>query len=434
MLSLPHPSASESLAGATDLLRFIEAAPTPRHAVAEVARRLIAGGFRAFDERESWTLEPGTRGYVTRGGSIVAFVQGEVSAADSGFSVIGAHTDSPNLRLKPLPEYESAGYSELSVEVYGGVLLSTWLDRDLSVAGYVVLRDGSEALVRLDGPVCRIPNLAIHLNRDVNKEGLTLNPQLHLAPVVGLPGEPASRLLERVVLALDGPAAGARESDVMAFELSLFDGQPGVLGGCDAEFLFSARLDNLASCHAATSALLAGAPRTEKTRVVALYDHEEVGSQSATGARSELLETLLGRLTGVAGDALPRALSRSLMVSADMAHAVHPNYADKHDRQHRPVLGRGPVIKTNANQSYATDAHGAAAFRAACEAENVTPQHFVSRNDMACGSTIGPISAARLGLRTVDVGNPMLSMHSCREMAGSADVEPMIRVLTRLFG
>jgi aspartyl aminopeptidase len=316
-------------------------------------------------------------------------------------------------------------------------LLSTWLDRDLSLAGCLVLRDGSEALVRLDGPLCRIPNLAIHLNRDVNKEGLVLNSQLHLSPVIGLQTDSAPSVLERALWTLEGPLSGAKKSDVASFELSLFDSQPGAIGGANAEFVFSARLDNLASCHAATCALLASPENVAKTRVVALYDHEEVGSQSASGARSDFLERLLGRLARAAdpaADALPRALARSLMLSADMAHAVHPNYPDKHDRQHRPVLGRGPVIKTNANQSYATDARGAAAFTAACEAENLVPQHFVSRNDMACGSTIGPISAARLGLRTVDIGNPLLSMHSCREMAGSADVDSMIRALTRFFG
>jgi aspartyl aminopeptidase len=278
-----------------------------------------------------------------------------------------------------------------------------------------------------------VPNLAIHLNRDVNKEGLVLNSQNHLTPLIGLERESAPSLLERVVAALEGSAKGARASDVLSFELCLYDSQPAAIGGGNSEFVFSARLDNLSSCHAATSALLAGPETTEKTRAIVLYDHEEVGSQSATGARSDFLGSLLSRLTPTAErDALPRALSRSLMISADMAHALHPNYPDKHDRQHRPTLGRGPVLKLNANQSYATDATGAAAFVAACQAENVNVQYFVSRNDMACGSTIGPISAARLGIRTVDAGNPMLSMHSCREMAASGDVDPMIRVLSRV--
>jgi aspartyl aminopeptidase len=438
MPTLPHlamdPASTENLSAARDLLGFIQAAPTPRHAVAEVLRRLAEAGFQSFDEGDSWELAPGTRGYVRRGGSIAAFVVGGEPPHQAGFSLVGAHTDSPNLRVKPVSDGESAGYATLAVEVYGGVLLSTWLDRDLSLAGYLVLGDGTEALARLDGPVCRVPNLAIHLNRDVNKEGLVLNPQNHLSPVIALSGESVPSLLERACAALDGSFAGVRPGDVSSFELSLFDSQPGTLGGANSEFVFSARLDNLASCHAALTALLASPRETAKTRAFVLYDHEEVGSQSATGARSDFLGTLLSRLSrGGGDDALPRALSRSLLVSADMAHGVHPNYPDKHDKLHRPMLGRGPVIKVNANQSYATDAQGTAAFTRACQAEQLTPQYFVSRNDMPCGSTIGPISAARLGLTTVDVGNPMLSMHSCREMAGSADVLPMIRVLSRLF-
>jgi len=438
MPTLPHlamdPASPDHLAAARDLLDFIKAAPTPRHAVAEVVRRLSEAGFSGFDEGDSWELAPGARGYVRRGGSVAAFVVGGEPAHEAGFCVVGAHTDSPNFRVKPAADAESAGFATLAVEVYGGVLLSTWLDRDLALAGYLVLGDGTEALVRLDGPVCRIPNLAIHLNRDVNKEGLVLNPQNHLSPVIGLSGESVPSLLDRACAALEGSFGGVRPADVLSFELSLFDSQPGSLGGGAGEFLFSARLDNLASCHAALSALLASPGESAKTRAFVLYDHEEVGSQSATGARSDFLETLLARLSRGGGpDALPRALSRSLLISADMAPGVHPNYPDKHDRQHRPMLGRGPVIKVNANQSYATDARGAAAFTRACQAEQLAPQHFVSRNDMPCGSTIGPISAARLGVTTVDVGNPMLSMHSCREMAASADVLPMIRVLSRLY-
>ncbi len=431
----PEEAPDRTRDAARDLLRFIEASPSPYHAVAEVVARLSAGGFRAFDERESWELSPGTRGYVIRGGSVVAFVIGTRPAADAGFRLVGAHTDSPNLRVNPAARYESAGYVQLAVEVYGGVLLGTWLDRDLSLAGRLVLADGSEMLVRHPGPVCRVPSLAIHLNREVNKEGLTLNAEKHLSPVLGLEHENAPDLLERLLATQS--AAGVRPDDVLGFDLCLFDVVPGALGGANGEFVFSARLDNLASCHAATSALLRAIDPAEPTRVIALYDHEEVGSQSATGARSGFLEQVLERLALAAPDsprdAKARAFARSLLVSADMAHAVHPNYADKHDKQHRPVLGKGPVLKFNVNQSYATEASGAAAFVAACRSEGLTPQRFVSRNDMPCGSTIGPISAARLGIRTVDVGNPMLSMHSCREMAAVSDVEPMIRVLRRLL-
>lgn len=425
----------DALGLAQDLLAFIEASPSPYHAVREVESRLTQAQFQLLDERETWSLAPGTRGFVVRGGSILAFVLGSEPPARGGFTILGAHTDSPNLRLKPVYEFESSGYRQLSIEVYGGVLLHTWFDRDLSLAGRVVLTDGSEHLVRLDEPLARVPSLAIHLNRDVNRDGLSVNPQQQLLPVFGLDKNRTEELIERLTRAL--PIAGALPRDVVGLDVGLFDLQHGTLAGINGEFLLSARLDNLASCHAALVALLGAGEPSAKTRVVALYDHEEVGSQSAVGARSYFLESVLERLTLAGGDAgsdaKARALSRSLLVSADMAHGVHPNYAEKHDKQHRPVLGGGPVLKTNVNQSYATDGAGAALFIRACRAVDVQPQHFSARNDMPCGSTIGPITAARLGVRTVDIGNPMLSMHSCREMAAGADVEPMIRVLTHIL-
>ncbi len=423
---------------ASDLVTFLDASRTPYHAVRELARRLTAAGFRSFREHEAWQVEPGTRGFVVRaGGSIVAFEVGAKAPADAGFVLLGAHTDSPNLRLKPQADLTSVGYRQLSVEVYGGVLLSTWLDRDLSIAGRVVFADGSAELIDLERAVCRIPNLAIHLNRDVNSAGLLLNAQTHLLPVLGLEAEPGG-LAELLSEGLRGSASnGARAEDVLGFDLCLYDTQRAAFAGSQNEFLLSSRLDNLASCHAALHALLGASPNLDATRVVALYDHEEVGSQSASGARSLFLSDLLERLARSFApkdaSALPRAIARSLLVSADMAHAVHPNYPDKHDKQHRPLLGKGPVVKVNVNQSYASDGPAIAAFTTACRAVDVVPQHFSSRNDSPCGSTIGPISAARLGLRAVDVGNPMLSMHSCREMAAVADVAPMIRVLTRLF-
>lgn len=374
---------------------------------------------------------------VRSGGSIVAFQTGSKPPSEAGFVLLGAHSDSPNLRLKPVPDLSSVGYRQLSVEIYGGVLLSTWLDRDLSVAGRVVFADGHAQLIDLERVVCRVPNLAIHLNRDVNSAGLVLNAQTHLVPVLGLESE-SGGFNELLAEGLARTASsGARAEDVLGFDLCLYDTQRAAFAGNKREFLFGSRLDNLASCHAALCALLGAAPDPEATRVVAIYDHEEVGSQSASGARSLFLSDLLERLARAYSpkddSALARALSRSLLVSADMAHGVHPNYPDKHDKQHRPMLGEGPVIKVNVNQSYASDGPAIAAFRAACRAVDVAPQYFSSRNDSPCGSTIGPISAARLGLRTVDVGNPMLSMHSCREMAASRDVAPMIRVLTRLL-
>ena len=423
---------------ASDLATFLDAGKTPYHAVAETARRLIQAGFRAFREQDTWQILPGTRGFVVRaGGSIVAFQVGSRPPAEAGFAIFGAHTDSPNLRLKPLPDITSVGYRQLAVEVYGGVLLSTWLDRDLSLAGRIVLADGKTELVDVERTVCRVPNLAIHLNRDVNTTGLQLNAQTQLVPVIGLE-ESEGGFGELLAEALRStPSNGASMKDVLGFDLCLYDVQRASIAGQNQEFLFSSRLDNLASCHAELCALLQASKDPEATRVVALYDHEEVGSQSASGARSLFLSDVLERLAlGCSPQdpsALPRASSRSLLVSADMAHAVHPNYADKHDKQHRPMLGLGPVIKVNVNQSYASDGPAIAAFSGACRARDITAQHFSSRNDVPCGSTIGPISAARLGIRTVDVGNPMLSMHSCREMAAVADVAPMISALTELF-
>ncbi len=424
-----------------DLLGFIDRSPTPYHAVAEVVRRLEAAEFRALAEGDEWSLAPGDRRYLVRQeGSLVAFQVGEAAPSEAGFRILGAHTDSPNLRLKPRADAQAHGYRQLAVEPYGGVLLHTWLDRDLSLAGRVSWDDGSGLRTRLldfGRPLLRIPNLAIHLFREIGSEGLKLNPQQHAVPVMGLEdAPPLPELLVTELRAREGVSIDAAQ--LRGFELMTYDTQPSCVAGARGEFVLAPRLDNLASCHAATTALVAAAPLPRAfTRVMVLYDHEEVGSRSAQGAGGTLLAQSLERSVAATKDAGPQALaraaSRSLLVSADMAHAVHPNYADRHEAGHRPVLGKGPVIKVNANQAYASDAETGGRFASLCHAAGVTPQHFVTRSDLACGSTIGPISAARVGIRTVDVGNPMLSMHSCREMAGSADVEPMIDVLTRFL-
>ncbi|HEY5656293.1 MAG TPA: M18 family aminopeptidase [Myxococcota bacterium] len=419
-----------------DLLDYIDRSPTPYHAVAESVRRLDAAGFQELDEAQAWSLAPGDRRYAVRGqGSLVAFGVGRCAPAASGYRAVGAHTDSPNLRVKPQPDVSGHGYRSLAVEPYGGVLLHTWLDRDLSLAGRVVVRDGDAtraALLDFARPLLRIPNLAIHLCREVRTEGLKLDPQAHTVPVIGLEDTPG--LAQLVAMELGDASA----EDVLAFDLMTYDVQPSARVGASGEFLCAPRLDNLASCHAGLTALLgASESPADFTRVLVLYDHEEVGSRSAQGASGTLLLDALGRIaaacaSGGAQD-LPRALARSLLISADMAHAVHPNYAERHEPGHRPVIGRGPVIKFNASQSYASDARTIGLFRDLCRRAGVEPQHFVTRNDIPCGSTIGPISAARVGVPTVDVGNPMLSMHSCREMAGAADVQPMIDVLRRFF-
>jgi aspartyl aminopeptidase len=395
-----------------------------------------------LDAANLWELGAGDRCYCVRDeGSLVAFEVGQVAVAEVGFRWIAAHTDSPNLRLKPRPDDTSHGYRRLAVETYGGVLLHSWLDRDLSLAGRVVLRapgGPSSVLVDFARPLLRIPNLAIHLQREIHTEGLKLNPQTQAVPVLGLEGIPP--MPELLAQELRARGVAARAEDVLGFDLMAYDTQPAVVAGARGEFVQAARLDNLVSCHAAVTALVRatrtgpGAP----TRGLVLFDHEEVGSRSASGAGGPLLADTLDRVaTGAKGagrDALPRALTRSALVSADMAHAVHPSFADKHDPGHRPQIGGGPVIKRNAGQAYASDAHTEGLFADLCSRAGVTPQYFVARNDMVCGSTIGPISAARVGLPTVDVGNPMLSMHSCREMAGAADVAPMIDVLALFLG
>ena len=413
---------------ARDLCAFVDASPTPFHAVAEMARRLEAGGFTPLDERVTWTLNAGDRRFVTREGSIAAFVVGGQPPSDAGFRMVGAHTDSPTFKVRPTADVRRAGYRLVGVEPYGGVLQHTWLDRDLTIAGRIAVLDGDGVdlqLVHLPGVWLRIPTLAIHLDRGVNSEGLKLDPQRHLVPVWG--PESADRLLDAIA-----GVAGVDAAAVVGADLVTADTQPATLGGADDAYVFAPRLDNLASCHAATCALLAAAA-APATQVVVANDHEEVGSGSAEGARGPFLEDVLRRIVaatdGADGQAFPRAMARSLLVSSDMAHAVHPNYSDRHEAEHRPRLGGGPVLKHNANQAYATDAATAGLFTACCRDAGVVVQHFVTRADLPCGSTIGPLTATRLGVATVDVGNPMLSMHSCREQASAHDVEPMVAAL-----
>lgn len=409
---------------AQDLCHYIDASPTPYHAAAETARRLDAAGFIPLDEREAWNLKEGDRRYVIRGGStIIAFVVGSESPARAGFRMIGAHTDSPNLRVKPQSDLHKSGYRQVGVEVYGAPLYSTWLDRDLSLAGRVSLSRGASItskLVRLSRKIARVANVAIHLNRGVNKDGLVLNEQKHLAPLLGV-GDKLE--LKKLVTG----ELGEDEKDILGFDLMLYDTLPSAIGGVDDELVFAPRLDNLGSCHAAATALAAGAATaTAHTRLIVLYDHEECGSLSAVGANGTVLRDALRRIVearaGQEPQAFERAMASSFVVSADMAHAVHPNYADLHEPEHQLFLGKGLVIKSNSNQRYATNGETAARFTAACREAGFSPQQFVTRSDLPCGSTIGSITAGELGVQTVDVGAPMLSMHSCREMAGAKDV------------
>jgi aspartyl aminopeptidase len=413
-----------------DLLHYIDACPTPYHAVAETAARLEAAGYRRLDEADSWDVAPGDKVYLVRGGgSLAAFRVGSAPPSEAGFQLIGAHTDSPNLRIKPNPELRRSGYEQLGVEPYGGVLLHTWIDRDLSLAGRALLADGTARLVDFERALIRVPSLAIHLNRTVNTKGLVLNAQTHMAPLLALEGFEDMRL--RSLLATELGDVDAQ--DILAWDLMAYDVQPATLSGASQEFIHAGRIDNLASCHAGLTALLAVSSETEATRGIVLYDHEEVGSRSAQGAASDFLRSCLQRLSGGSTEGYHRAVAKSFLISADMAHAIHPNYADMHEPKHQPLLGAGPVVKLNVNQSYATDGESWARFERSAAAAEVTTQRFVVRSDLGCGSTIGPITAAQLGIRTVDVGNPMLSMHSCREVAAAADVPKMIDVMKRFF-
>ncbi len=419
---------------ARDLLRFIDASPTPYHCVDEAARRLQAAGFTRLSEQDEWSLADGDACFTTRGdGSLVAFRLGDAAPAEVGFRAMGAHTDSPGLRLKPTPAKAKSGYLALDVEVYGGVLLATWADRDLSIAGRVFVDEGGRLVsrrLRLEGPLCRIPNVAIHLNRKVNDEGLRLDKHQDLSPILATwdtEDDPAE-----AVMRLVAEAAGCEADAIRGHDLCLHDVQPSTFSGLGGELIHAPRLDNQAMCHAGLEALLAAGETTGPIPVVALFDHEEVGSQSARGAGSPLLGDVLARIDAArpGRGGLRRAIARSYLVSADMAHAVHPNRPDLHDGVHLPRLNGGPVVKVNANQRYATDAETGALFRDLCRRSEVPYQDFVMRQDLPCGSTIGPISAAGLGIRTVDVGNPMLSMHSIRELGGAKDPAAMTTVLT----
>ena len=424
--------------GIHDLLEFIDHSPTPFHAVEEMKSELIAQGYSELKESDAWELTNNSKHFVTRNdSSLIAFIVGTKTKDASGFKVIGAHTDSPNLKLKPNPSYEKNGYLQIGVETYGGVLLTTWTDRDLSLAGRVIIKGKKQPqskLILFDEPLLRIPQLAIHLNRDVNEKGLILNKQNHLPPIFSLSDKKGSNknLLEKRV----AQKLKCKSADILNMELSLYDTQSGAIGGAEGEFIFSSRLDNLASCHAALQALIQSKTKDLMTRVIAFYDDEEVGSDSAQGAGSPFLKDVLERLTLESDnprETFFRSMANSFFISADMAHAVHPNYAEKHDPQHMPVLNGGPVIKCNSNQRYATEGVSSAWFEMLCKKAGVPVQKFVVRSDLGCGSTIGPITAANLGIRTVDVGNPMLSMHSIREMAGAKDHLPLIKAFKEYF-
>ncbi|WP_345481150.1 M18 family aminopeptidase [Amnibacterium soli] len=395
-----------------DLAAFVAAAPSSYHAAAEVRRRLEDAGFTAVDETADWSAVavPGARLVLVRDGAVVAVAIPADADAATPYRVLGAHTDSPGLKLKPKPTIGGGGFLQAGVEVYGGPILASWFDRELEFAGRVVDSAGVEHLVRT-GPWARVPHLAIHLDRELNS-GFSPDRQRDLQPVLGTAGA------ESDVVGALAALAGIAPEDVAGYDLITCDTQPPRRFGVAEELFASPRLDNLTSVHAGLRAMEALEPHGA-VAVLAAFDHEEVGSESRSGAAGPLLVDVIERVNAALGggrEQLARAMAGSWCCSADAGHAVHPNRPEKHDPANRPVAGGGPLLKINAVQRYTTDASGAALWGRVCRTAGVPWQEFVSNNDVACGSTIGPITATRLGIRTFDVGTPLLSMHSAREL------------------
>ncbi len=416
------------------LLNFLDLSPTPFHAVATMAEMLDAGGFSRLHEGEDWQLEPNGNYYVIRNGSTLAALSGFAKEAVQNVRLFGAHTDSPCLKLKPQPEIRRKGYLQLGAEVYGGALLHRWFDRDLSIAGRVTYADDQSKtkslLVDWEKPVALIPSLAIHLNREANSSS-SVNPQTQLPAVIMLADKELEVSFNELLLEhIQEEHVDIDIDRILDYELCLYDTQPAALVGIDNEFVTSARLDNLLSCYVGLQALLSS--KTGQACVLVCNDHEEVGSLSASGADGPFLTSLLKRILGGCAK-VDQVLAKSMMFSADNAHAFHPNFADKYDDNHGPIVNQGPVIKINVNQRYATNSVTSGFYRNLSDALGVPYQTFVIRTDMACGSTIGPITSAKLGVRTLDIGAPQWAMHSIRESCGSDDGFHLFKVTTAFF-
>lgn len=418
------------------LCDFVQASPTPFHAASAMAEELTRAGFERLDESEPWQLRPGGKYWVLRNGSsLIAFVYGREGLTEQGIRMVGAHTDSPCLKVKPQPDMNKQGYAQLGVEVYGGALLAPWFDRDLSLAGRVSYRDGEgrvrSALVDFRAPVAVVPSLAIHLDRNANRER-SINPQKELPPLLltqkGETDQPGFEQRLKTQLLAQNPDLSVEK--VLDFEISLYDTQPPAMIGLEGDFLAGARLDNLLSCYVGLQSLMQA--DGEHSCLLVCNDHEEVGSASACGAKGPMLAQFLDRLLPDTETRL-RTLDASLMISADNAHGVHPNFADRHDDNHGPRLNAGPVIKINANQRYATNSESSAVFRDLAERAGVPVQAFVSRTDMECGSTIGPLTATEVGVKTLDVGVPTFAMHSIRELAGRDDAFHLYRIFNQYW-
>lgn len=413
-----------------DLLAFLQASPTPFHAVEEMERRLQAAGFSPLQEADDWAVPraPYKHYIIRNGSSIVAINGGSQSPVSSGFRMMGAHTDSPCLKVKPQPELNNQGYFQLGVEVYGGVLLNPWFDRDLSLAGRVTYQNEKgqvcSSLINFERAIASIPSLAIHLDREANSKR-TINGQKDIPPILMQTKDKFTDFRALLLTELKQQQPLIKAEKVLDYELSFYDAQPPAIIGFNKDFIASARLDNLLSCYIGLQSLLTAA---EQNCVLVCNDHEEVGSQSAAGAQGPMLKSVLRRLLASESDFV-RAMDCSMMISVDNAHGVHPNYADKHDGNHGPLLNQGAVIKINANQRYASNSETSSLFRSWCETAEQPVQAFVVRTDMSCGSTIGPITAGALGVKTVDIGVATFAMHSIRELAGSQDAYSLYKVL-----
>ncbi|CAG0952702.1 aspartyl aminopeptidase [Methylophilaceae bacterium] len=433
MSSIPQQARDQ----AQRLLDFVDNSPSPWHAVASIESTLLAHGFARLEEDEPWRLSPGNAYYVCRdASSIIAFRVGAEAQAGMGFTIVGAHTDSPGLRLKPNTAFSSDGLARLGVEVYGGPILATFADRDLSLAGRVNLRtdEGFESrLVRFDQALARLPNLAIHMNREVNEQGLKLHKQNELPLILTFADNAGDAVAAFKGLLAD--RLGVDAGRILNWELNAYDTQKGTFWGAHQEFIADSQLDNLASCHAAITALVeTHEPRL--TAMCALFDHEEVGSESTAGAGGSFIADVIARIAlslGWGQESQLTALARSFFISADMAHAYHPNFPNAYEPAHKVMVNAGPVIKINANQRYSSNADTAARFMMLCEKAGVPYQQYAHRTDLGCGSTIGPIIASSLGISSVDVGCPMWAMHSIRESAGVLDHQAMIAVLRQAF-
>lgn len=446
---------SQTRDSAERFVQFVAKSPSPYHAVSNIKDKLVANGFETIKEADNWTISPGKSYVVTRNGSsLIAFRVGDNYKPGGPVAIVGAHTDSPCLRIKPILKKSAEGFIQVGVEQYGGLIAHLWFDRDLSIAGRVYVRESSgkyvARLLHINKPLMRIPTLAIHLNREVNQK-FEFNRETEMVPIAGqeefghtCSTDPNLKLTDsefqavkhvverhnKSLVSLIAEELAIDVKQIEDFELVLCDHQPPTLGGMHDEFIFAPRLDNLTSCFAAADGIVASKPGPDSILMISLFDHEEIGSVSAQGADSSFLPDVLTRIADSLAGALARMCSRSFLLSSDQAHGIHPNYERFYEKANRPHVNGGPVIKINANQRYATNSRGIVIIKAVAERAKVALQLFVVRNDSPCGSTIGPMISAKLGLRTLDLGNPQLSMHLIRETGGSHDV---IRLST-LFG